>query len=123
MPKELQQRVLLIGVAGALVLRGVFIALGAVLISSFSWTFLLFGGILLFYQQLDSVTLALLLTAFIGYTAWVLNAVWRNAGNVREPIYGEIARFLTVAWSINAVLVSLFLLLAHLQPFGHDLPF
>jgi hypothetical protein len=42
---------------------------------------------------------------------------------VREPIYGEIARFLTVAWSINAVLVSLFLLLAHLQPFGHDLPF
>ena len=46
-PKELQQRVLLIGVAGALVLRGVFIALGAALISSFSWTFLLFGAILL----------------------------------------------------------------------------
>ena len=46
-PAELQQRVLLIGVAGALVLRGVFIALGAVLISSFSWTFLLFGAILL----------------------------------------------------------------------------
>ena len=46
-PKELQQRVLLIGVAGALVLRGVFIALGAVLISSFSWTFLLLGAILL----------------------------------------------------------------------------
>ncbi|MEA5116934.1 MAG: TerC/Alx family metal homeostasis membrane protein [Propionicimonas sp.] len=46
-PKELQQRVLLIGVAGALVLRGVFIALGAVLISSFSWAFLLFGGVLM----------------------------------------------------------------------------
>lgn len=46
-PRELQQRVLLIGVAGALVLRGVFIALGAVLISSFAWTFLLFGAILL----------------------------------------------------------------------------
>ena len=46
-PKELQQRVLLIGVAGALVLRGIFIALGAVLISSFAWTFLLFGVILL----------------------------------------------------------------------------
>lgn len=45
-PRELQQRVLLIGVAGALVLRGVFIALGAVLISSFSWAFLLFGAIL-----------------------------------------------------------------------------
>ena len=33
-PRELQQRVLLIGVAGALVLRGIFIALGAQLIAS-----------------------------------------------------------------------------------------
>ncbi len=46
-PKQLQQRVLLIGVAGALVLRGIFIALGAQLISSFAWTFLLFGAVLL----------------------------------------------------------------------------
>lgn len=46
-PRELQQRALLFGVIGALVLRGVFIALGAQLISSFSWAFLLFGGILL----------------------------------------------------------------------------
>lgn len=46
-PRALQQRVLLIGVAGALILRGVFIALGAALIASFSWTFLLFGVILL----------------------------------------------------------------------------
>lgn len=46
-PRELRQRVLLIGVAGALLLRGVFIALGAQLIASFSWTFLLFGAILL----------------------------------------------------------------------------
>ena len=46
-PRELQQRVLLIGVAGALVLRGIFIALGAQLISTFAWAFLLFGAILL----------------------------------------------------------------------------
>ncbi len=46
-PRELQQRVLLIGVAGALVLRGVFIALGAALLNTFAWTFLLFGLILL----------------------------------------------------------------------------
>ncbi len=46
-PRELQQRVLLIGVAGALVLRGVFIALGAALLANFTWTFLLFGLILL----------------------------------------------------------------------------
>ncbi len=46
-PRELRQRVLLIGVAGALVLRGIFIAVGAQLISAFSWAFLLFGAILL----------------------------------------------------------------------------
>ena len=46
-PRDLQQRVLLIGVAGALVLRGVFIALGAAMLANFSWTFLLFGVILL----------------------------------------------------------------------------
>ncbi len=46
-PKALQQRVLLIGVAGALVLRAIFIALGATLIAQFSITFLFFGLILL----------------------------------------------------------------------------
>jgi len=46
-PKALQQRVLLIGVAGALVLRAVFIALGAVMLARFSITFLVFGLVLL----------------------------------------------------------------------------
>jgi TerC family integral membrane protein len=46
-PRELQQRVLLIGVAGALVMRGIFIALGAQFIANFSWAFLVFGAILL----------------------------------------------------------------------------
>ena len=46
-PRALQQRVLLIGIAGALVLRGIFIALGAQLISTFAWAFLLFGIVLL----------------------------------------------------------------------------
>ncbi|HEX2857322.1 MAG TPA: TerC family protein, partial [Propionibacteriaceae bacterium] len=46
-PRVLQQRVLLIGVAGALVMRAVFIALGAVLLARFSVTFLVFGLILL----------------------------------------------------------------------------
>jgi tellurite resistance protein TerC len=46
-PRELQQRVLLIGVIGALILRGIFIALGAQLIATFSWAFLLFGAVLL----------------------------------------------------------------------------
>ena len=46
-PRALRQRALLIGVAGAIVLRGAFIALGAQLISAFSWAFLLFGVVLL----------------------------------------------------------------------------
>jgi TerC family integral membrane protein len=46
-PKALQQRVLLIGVVGALALRGVFIALGAQMLERFEWTFLLFGAVLL----------------------------------------------------------------------------
>jgi tellurite resistance protein TerC len=46
-PPVLQQRVLLFGIAGALVLRGIFIALGAAVLASFSWAFLLFGAILL----------------------------------------------------------------------------
>lgn len=46
-PKVLQQRVLLIGIVGALIMRGAFIALGAALIARFSWMFVIFGAILL----------------------------------------------------------------------------
>src|SRR5689334_5436261 len=45
-PRELQQRVLLYGIAGALVLRGIFIALGAAALDSFDWMFLVFGLVL-----------------------------------------------------------------------------
>ena len=45
-PRELQQRVLLYGIIGALVLRGIFIALGAAALSAFDWMFLVFGLIL-----------------------------------------------------------------------------
>ncbi len=46
-PIELQQRVLLYGIVGALVLRGIFIASGAALLQAGTWAFLLFGAILL----------------------------------------------------------------------------
>ncbi|MER6990364.1 TerC/Alx family metal homeostasis membrane protein [Saccharopolyspora hirsuta] len=46
-PPELQQRVLLYGIIGALVLRGVFIAAGAALLQTGTWAFLLFGALLL----------------------------------------------------------------------------
>jgi tellurite resistance protein TerC len=52
-PRKYQQEALLIGIILALVFRGIFIALGAVAIETFSWVFYLFG-------------------AFLIYTAWSL---------------------------------------------------
>jgi len=46
-PAEHQQRVLTFGILAALVLRAIFIALGAALISAFSFMFLIFGVLLL----------------------------------------------------------------------------
>ncbi|MCX4746275.1 TerC family protein [Kitasatospora sp. NBC_01287] len=46
-PKVDQQRVLMVGVIIALVLRGLFIAGGAALISTFSWVFYFFGAFLI----------------------------------------------------------------------------
>lgn len=47
-PRAYQQKVLLIGIIVALVLRGGFIAAGAVLVSRFSWIFYLFGAFLVY---------------------------------------------------------------------------
>jgi tellurite resistance protein TerC len=47
-PAEHQQRVLIIGIIAALILRAIFIALGAALLSLFSFMFLLFGLLLIF---------------------------------------------------------------------------
>jgi tellurite resistance protein TerC len=46
-PAKHQHRVLLIGIVIALVMRGIFIALGAAAISAFSWVFYLFAVILI----------------------------------------------------------------------------
>lgn len=46
-PRHLQQKVLLFGIVGALVLRGIFIALGAAALSQWDIVFLIFGVILL----------------------------------------------------------------------------
>ena len=52
-PKRHQQKVLLWGVIGALVMRAIFIAIGAAVISAFAFVFVIFG-------------------AFLLYTAWTL---------------------------------------------------
>src|SRR3954452_2693365 len=47
-PPQFQQRILTFGIFVALILRGIFIALGAVLISTFSFMFAVFGVLLVF---------------------------------------------------------------------------
>jgi tellurite resistance protein TerC len=66
-PRELQQKVLLFGIAFALALRTVFIVVGAAAIENFSWVFYLFGAILI-------------------YTAWVQA---RSGGHNGDEDYQE----------------------------------
>ncbi|GIJ23972.1 TerC family protein [Micromonospora lutea] len=47
-PRQYQQKVLLIGIVLALVMRGAFIAAGAALISEFTWVFYIFGAFLIY---------------------------------------------------------------------------
>ncbi|MDT9687769.1 TerC family protein [Streptomyces sp. P9(2023)] len=65
-PSHLQQRVLLIGVLIALVLRAIFIAAGAAVIANFSWVFYIFG-------------------AFLIYTAWKLIQEARAGEEAEAP--------------------------------------
>ncbi|GGU14633.1 TerC family protein [Streptomyces daghestanicus] len=64
-PSPYQQRVLMVGVLVALVLRAGFIAAGAAIISAFSWVFYLFG-------------------AFLIWTAWKLIQDARGKGHEEE---------------------------------------
>ena len=50
-----------------------------------------------------------LLPCFAAYTAWILVSVWRCASNTNEKLWSTLARFLTVAWAGNTILVLIFL--------------
>jgi hypothetical protein len=50
-----------------------------------------------------------LLPCFAAYTAWILVSVWRCASKPNEKLWGTLARFLTVAWAGNTILVLTFL--------------
>ena len=47
-PKEYQQTALMVGIVLALIMRGIFIAVGAAAINNFSWVFYLFGAFLIY---------------------------------------------------------------------------
>jgi hypothetical protein len=42
------------------------------------------------------------------YTAWILLVIWRHAPEA-DPLWGTMARWLTVAWAINAIMALGFL--------------
>ncbi len=50
-----------------------------------------------------------LLLFFAPYTFWILVSVWRCANNTEQRIWGMFARFLTIAWACNTVLIVTFL--------------
>jgi TerC family integral membrane protein len=47
-PRVYQQKVLMVGIVLALIMRGAFIAAGAALVSQFAWVFYLFGAVLFY---------------------------------------------------------------------------
>jgi ABC-type sugar transport system permease subunit len=87
------------------------------------WLYGVFGSnvlaltLLLLMQRsaLGSAWFQLVLLLLAAYTVWIVVAVWRCAFNVENPLYGHMARALTVAWAINALMVLGFLELQFLQ--------
>jgi hypothetical protein len=74
--------------------------------------------ILLFLMRqsaLGTIWFQLVLLLLAAYTVWIVVSVWRCAFNVEQPMYGHMARALTAAWAINALLVLGFLELEFLR--------
>ena len=71
--------------------------------------------VLLQRGAIDSAWFQIVLLLLAAYTVWIVVSVWRCAFNVEKPMYGHMARALTVAWAINALLVLGFLELQILQ--------
>lgn len=66
-------------------------------------------------SALGSAWFQIVLLLLAVYTIWIVVSVWRCAFNVEKPTYGHMARALTVAWAINALLVLGFLEIEFLQ--------
>lgn len=67
------------------------------------------GGYIAAFDDAHVLLRQILLLCFAAYTAWILISVWRCADKTKEKIWGTLARFLTVAWACNAILIITFL--------------
>jgi hypothetical protein len=81
----------------------------------------LFAGLLAIYGAAPAWALVAAAAVFLLYTAWIMHQVWINAFNVDREVFAPIARALTVAWAMNAVLVCAFLAIGRFA--GQPLPF
>lgn len=73
--------------------------------SNLLWAFTLY----LILVSADTAAISLGFLVLLVYTTWIVLAVWRTADNVRKPVYGMMARWLTAAWALNTVLMVGFL--------------
>lgn len=78
------------GVVGSWILAGLFWSAWAGL--GMSWGLYVVTGVIM-----------------IAYTVWILVSVWRCAQNASAEHWGMAARFLTIAWALNILLVGGFL--------------
>jgi hypothetical protein len=51
----------------------------------------------------------IMLPIFVAYTLWIVVSVWRCAPNAEQELHALLARWLTVVWSINTLLLAGFL--------------
>lgn len=75
----------------------------------------LFLGLLWVYSHAAAPVFVVGATSFLAYTAWIMRSIWLNAGNVDRAEWGTMARVLTIGWTLNSVVVCVFLVLARLN--------
>jgi len=83
----------LYGVIGSWILFGIFMT--ALNRLGISWGLVALTGIVMF-----------------PYSVWILASVWQCARNVRNDLWGNLARFTTLVWALNLGIVGGFLLKA-----------
>jgi hypothetical protein len=70
---------------------------------------LYFGVLLFVFDSASPLIMALLLAGFVVYTLGIMRAIWINAFNTSKEIHTFLARYLTVFWMINSLLVTFYL--------------
>lgn len=83
-----------------------------------------FALILAHYNRAGELSISLLLVGFMVYTLCITRLVWINSLNTSKEFYSYAARYLTIFWMMNSILISSYLFMTY---FGYwklliDLP-